>query len=289
MKQASVEANQLRDIITRLDELPTLPVVISKITNLMQNPRTSAGEVGQAITTDQSLTGKTLKLVNSAFYGFPGRISTVTHAIVILGFNTVKNIVLTTSILNVFNKRGRNQYFDLEAFWIHSIATGAAAKVLASQTNPKLAEEAFIGGLLHDIGKVVLSQFAREDFEKVAAYRDENNSLLLTAEKETLGITHQEIGAWLGEKWNLPRELTAAMQYHHRPEVAGIHQELASMVHVADILVRAMGFGSGGDQRIPLLDPSAWNLLGMDKFEWAKLLEKVETEVDKASIFMEVI
>ena len=127
----------LKHVIENLAEIPTLPMVVTKITMLMQNPRTSAGEVGQAITTDQSLTSKTLKLVNSAFYGFPGRINTITHAIVILGFTTVKNIVLTASIFDAIGKKGKARGFDINAFWLHSIATGAVAKVIAEQLKSK--------------------------------------------------------------------------------------------------------------------------------------------------------
>src|SRR3989339_1068728 len=136
--------DKLRLITEKVTGLPTLPRVIQEITNLMQNPRTSAEEVGRAITMDQSLASKVLRLVNSAFYGFPGRINTITHAIVILGFNTVKNIVLTASIFEKLGGRGGSQSFDLEKFWLHSIGTGVVGREIARKINFRFQEEVFI-------------------------------------------------------------------------------------------------------------------------------------------------
>ncbi|MFC1584369.1 HDOD domain-containing protein [Fibrobacterota bacterium] len=284
----SNQVENLRNITQRLTDLPTLPTVVAKIAMLMQNPRTSANEVGQAITNDQSLTSKTLKLVNSAFYGFPGRISTVTHAIVILGFTTVKNIVLTASIFDAIGKKeGASQGFNIKAFWLHSIATGATAKVLAEFLKSKKTEEAFIGGLLHDLGKVILSHFARDEFEAVLQYRDEHDCLLYQAEKAILEISHQELGGWIADTWNLPKDLAAVIQYHHTPNSAGIYKEITSIIHLADILTRALGSGSGGDNRIPVVDDSVWENLKMGSLDLPKLLARAEDEIEKASIYLQ--
>ncbi len=285
----SENASQLKSVIENLTDIPTLPTVVSKITTLMQNPRTSAGEVGQAITTDQSLTSKTLKLVNSAFYGFPGRINTITHAIVILGFTTVKNIVLTASIFDALSKKGRNQFFDVEAFWLHSIATGAISKVIAENMKSKYTEEAFIGGLLHDLGKVICNICAEEEYNKVIRYQRENDCLIKDAELKVLKVTHQDVGGWIASKWNLPKDLSAVLQYHHYPLSAGAYEELASIVHLADILCRGLGVGSGGDNKVPIVEDSVWNKLKLDNMDFEKLLNKAETEIDKASVFLQAI
>ncbi|MBF0430278.1 MAG: HDOD domain-containing protein [Fibrobacteria bacterium] len=279
----------LKDITNKLSDLPTLPTVVSQITQLMQNPRTSAAEVGEAITTDQSLTSKTLKLVNSAFYGFPGRIKTITHAIVILGFTTVKNIVLTASILNVIGKTGKSKEFDQEAFWLHSVSTGAIAKVLAELYKHKISEEAFIGGLLHDLGKVIINHCVVDLFEEVLIYRDKHNCLLKDAEKGVLKVTHQEIGSWVAERWKLPSNLTAVIQYHHNPELAGDYKEITGLVHLADIFARALGSGSGGDNSIPIVSETIWNDMNFNSIDLPKFLERAEDEITKASIFLQAI
>jgi len=281
------KVENLKIISQKLGDLPTLPTVITKISMLMQNPRTSANEVGEAITTDQSLTSKTLKLVNSAFYGFPGRINTITHAIVILGFTTVKNIVLTASIFSALGKKGDISGFDIKTFWLHSISTGAAAKVISEHLKSKYTEEAFIGGLLHDLGKVVLSHCAKDEFRNVIKYREDHNCLLVEAEKAVLNVTHQEMGGWVAERWNLPKDLAATIQYHHAPRLAGLYEETASIVHLADIICRALGSGSGGDNRIPVVADYVWDKLKIDRVDFQKLLSSVEDEIDKASVFLQ--
>ncbi len=283
------EIENLKLATEKLTELPTLPTVVAKITTLMQNPRTSASEVGQAITTDQSLTSKTLKLVNSAFYGFPGRINTITHAIVILGFTTVKNIVLTASIFDAFGKNAKGEGFNMEDFWLHSIATGAIAKVLAERRHFKYSEEAFIGGILHDIGKVVLNQYATEDFSRILQYQKKHNCLISEAEKAIIHVTHEEVGRWLAQRWNLPRDLALVIQYHSNPKLSKQYQELVAIVHIADIFARALGVGSGGDDKIPVVKDESWDLLQMDKIDLGKFLSRIDSEVDKASVFLQVI
>ena len=132
------DKKKIMEKISNLSSIPTLPSIIVQITSLLQSPKTSAEELGRAIASDQALAAKVLKLVNSAFYGFPGRISTITHAIVILGFSTIKNVVLTASILDIFKKKSDNiTDFDIEQFWMHSIACGAAAKSIARFTDNK--------------------------------------------------------------------------------------------------------------------------------------------------------
>lgn len=287
---AVASEEQFRQITEKLTQIPTLPTVVTKITQLMQNPRTSASEVGQAITTDQSLTTKTLKLVNSAFYGFPGRINTVTHAIVILGFSTVKNIVLTASIFEAIGgkKAGRSASFDVEAFWKHSVSTGAIAKILADTMLPASREEAFIAGLLHDLGKVILNHYALEDYAAVLEYRDREKVLLKDAERKVLRFTHADVGVWLAEKWNLPKELRTVMQYHHAPNLATPFDKLTCIVHLADILSRALGT-NGGDNKIPIISEFAWEKLRIDQVQWPDLLARCEEEVERASVFLEAI
>lgn len=283
------ETNSLRAITERVTSLPTLPTVITRMSQLLQDPRTSAEEVGKAITNDQALASKVLKLVNSAFYGFPGRINTITHAIVILGFGTVKNIVLTASIFDSFGGKGEAGAFDVEKFWLHSIGVGAAGKAIAQYTGFRSLEESFLGGLLHDIGKIILSQYAKPEMAKVLKIVSQENTLIIDAEKKALGATHQELGGWLCSKWNLPKDLTAAVTNHHYPSLGGEHMQIASVVHLADILVRALAIGSGGDKRIPRLNEEAWAKLNLKEQDLQPILKAIEAEVEKATIFTSIL
>lgn len=281
-------AEQLKTLVERIGELPTLPSVIHRINQLLTNPRTSANEVGSAIASDQVIASKVIKLVNSAFYGFPGRINTITHAIVILGFSTVKNVVLTTAILSAFDTRRKLPGFDLMGFWKHSVATGAVAKVLAKQTNFKGQEEAFISGLLHDLGKLILALHLSEEFQALVELADRKHILFYEAEKERLGITHCELGQWLANRWNLPPDLTSVLAFHHTPARAGKYIQLNAIVQLADVLARGLQIGHPGDKTIPIIDPEILKIVGLPMETLPNLLETLHIEIEKASVFLTV-
>lgn len=280
----------IRQRIENISNIPTLPIVIEKITRLLQNPQTSAEEIGKAITTDQAIASKVLRLVNSAFYGFPGRISTITHAIVILGFSTVKNIVLTASIFDFFKKRGDSHpEFDLEKFWIHSIACGAASQSIARFIGFAEKEECFIGGLIHDIGKIILCQYLPDEFSRIVLNVKKKDILFVDSEREIIGMTHQEIGGTVVARWNLPRNLQEVVNFHHQPLPSREFYTITSIVHCADILVRALDCGSGGDSKIPLVSEGAWQKLGLGNISLPLLLEEMTDEIQKATALMALV
>jgi len=280
--------DKLEQIIEHLGELPTLPVVIQKINALLSNPRTTATEVGQAIATDQAIAAKIIRLVNSALYGFPGRISTITHAIVILGFSTVKNVILTTSILSRFDLKKNIQGFDMMGLWKHSVATGSIARLIAQEIGFRGKEEAFVGGLLHDLGKLVHALYLPDSFVQVVNTAHDRHILIYEAEQDQHRVTHEEIGTWIAEKWNLPNDLTAVIKFHHSPTKAGPHSLLVSIVHLADILARGLEIGTPGDQTIPVVDLDAWAMLGLSDAQILKILELSEKEIEQSSVFLTV-
>ncbi|NLW32928.1 MAG: HDOD domain-containing protein [Fibrobacter sp.] len=280
----------IQQSLLNISSLPTLPTVIESITRLLQNPKTSAEEIGKAITTDQALTAKVLKLVNSAFYGFPGRISTITHAIVILGFSTVKNIVLTASIFEAF-KSSDNAVcgFDLEQFWTHSIACGAASHALARIMGNKEKEECFIGGLIHDIGKLILYKYYPEEFSSVLTYANTEDILFYEGEKKFLDITHEEIGSYIAQRWKLPSKLQSSVKNHHNPLPVYDNYINTGIVHCADIFVRALDYGNGGDKKIPLLSENVWTDLELENRSLVSIFDTIQDEVEKATEFIYLI
>jgi HD-like signal output (HDOD) protein len=206
------QAKRVKRITDSLISLPTLPTVIAKMLELVDNPKTSASSLSNLIMRDQVLTAKILKMANSSFYAFPRQIATVKLALVVLGFENVKEMALSLSVLNSF-KGENNKHFDTSMFWQHSVSVGACTRMLARETCYRLAGEAFVAGLLHDIGKVVLNQYLPKEFAEIQTLIFEGGVPCDRAETEILGVTHAEVGAWLAERWNLPVILVEAIRY----------------------------------------------------------------------------
>jgi putative nucleotidyltransferase with HDIG domain len=251
-------------LIEKIDDLPTLPRTVLRITELVNDPKSSAQDLARIITDDQVLTARLLKLVNSSFYGFPQRISTVTGAIVLLGFDAIRSLLLTTSVFDLFANRNRQKKQDQERFWDHSLGCAVGAKVIGNHLRHDKIEELFVSGLLHDIGKIVEMMFLPDEFANIVAAVNNENILMTTAENKVLGYNHAEVGKLLVEKWNLPVKLVQVIAHHHQPRNAGNFALEAAIVHLADIFCRALNIGYGGDNKIPPLDKPAWERLKIE-------------------------
>jgi len=276
----------LQKIIARIDDLPTLPRTVLKITELVNDPQSSARDIARIITDDQVLTARLLKLVNSSFYGFPQRISTVNTAIVLLGFDAIRSLLLTTSVFDLFAGRNKKNRQDQEKFWDHSLGCAVGAKVIGNYLRHDKIEELFVAGLLHDIGKIVEMLFLPDEFASVMAAANQQNILMLTAEEKVLGYDHAEIGRLLAVKWNLPIKLEQVIAHHHQPAAAGSFVMEAAIVHLADILCRALNMGYGGDNKIPPLDHFAWDSLRIKTDSFEVIMETMQDEFNDISTFI---
>ena len=285
---------RIKKITQSIIGLPTLPTVITQMIGLIDHPKTSAKDVASLISTDQALTAKILKLANSAFYGFPRGIATVNHAVVVLGFDTVKNLGLSVSVLERFSSGSSDTEFDRQKFWEHSIACGVAARMLAGKLRYRVQGEAFAAGILHDIGKLILSQYFTDEFGGVLTLARDEDIYIGKAEEQVLGVTHTEIGHWLAEKWNLPDKLVAAIAYHHTPGRLERDAELPSLIHLADFLCRREKIGDGGGTRLPNLDPAALRAFGIHEEPKTALRrifgygEELQEEMERADAFASI-
>jgi HD-like signal output (HDOD) protein len=269
-------ATKLESLVQQINSLPTLPTVIVQVNEKVANPKTSALDLARTILEDQALTARLLRLVNSPFYGFPRRIATVTEAVTILGFHPVRNLLLTASIVELMISEEMPE-FSPTRLWEHAIGVAVAAGLLARYTQHDDREEVFVAGLLHDVGKVVLFRFATKEFLTVLETARNEDIAVRAAEQRVLGFTHDQVGRLLTERWKLPVRLSEAIGCHHRPELAQIAKREAAIVHMADILARALGLGSGGDDAVPPLEQEAWRRLGLP----AHVLDGLLAELDE--------
>ena len=285
---------RLRSVIAHISTLPTLPAIASQVIELLQDPRTSIQKVANVISSDQSLTSAVLKLVNSAYYGFPRQISTVKHALVILGFSEIRNITFAISILRSFPGSKSSPSFDHREFWRHSIGCAVAAKMLAKFFRYRVSGKVFVAALIHDIGKILLSQYARDLFEKVVEGVFSQGVSFYQAEKNILGVTHAEIGGWLASRWNFPQEIEESIRFHHLPFKAKIDPSLSAVVNLSDALVRLKSIGWSGDEKIFHPHPSVWKILkslrpDLDESYFEYFGTILEEEVKRAKPLFEII
>lgn len=283
------DVERTKKVISTIDDLPTLPVVITEVLALLDNPKSTARDINKVIKTDQSLTAKTLKLVNSAYYGFPRSIATVTDAVVILGFNTVKSLVLSATICKMFS--GSSEDFDRAKLWEHSIAVGFASRIIAKMIKYPEEEEAFVAGLLHDIAKVIEDQYLHEEFIKAVKRSRDNKESLITAERDEIGMDHTIIGRRIADKWNLPVKVTKVIGYHHQPQFSGTGTDriLTSIVHVGDVVVRLKQIGDSGNGGPVSLDKTAVETLKIKKTDLAEVVKKLGQEMKNAASFLKIV
>ena len=262
----------VRRKIENIKGLPTLPGVVQKISNMVENSTTSAEDIGRIISSDQVLTAKVLKLINSAFYGFPGRISCVTHGIVLIGFNVVKGLVLSASVFDMMEGK-------MVGLWEHSLGTAITSGIIAKRMNQKDPEEVSVAGLLHDIGKVVIKVSMPDKYEKILELVEEKEMPMLEAENKVLDFNHANVANWLCEKWNLPDNLKDPITYHHSPHLAKKVPRQTAMIHLADILVKGIGHGQSGDRWVPPLDKEAWQTLNLSKEDIEEIIREMDTDL----------
>jgi putative nucleotidyltransferase with HDIG domain len=222
--------------LDRIADLPTLPVIAMEVNKMLQDYTTSIEKLSAVIKNDQAMTPRILKLVNSSFYGFKSKIANIDRAIILLGFNTISNAIVAVAIIDALSIKGSSGDFDIKDFWKHSVEVAVISKHLAEKSRLALSEEAFTAGLLHDIGKVILSHYFHSLFKKVILSADENNTTFYEAEKKEIPVTHAQIGAVMAHKWKLPDGLVDTIKYHHAVKTNAKDTNLLTIVHVADFI-----------------------------------------------------
>jgi putative nucleotidyltransferase with HDIG domain len=276
------------EVIKSVKRLPTLPIIFEQVLETIEDPRTTARSLQETIQNDQSITAKVLSMANSAYYGYTKQVSDLSRAIVILGFDMVKNIALSVSIFGMFPRK--NPVFDVENFWLHSISSAYLGRLIAEATHYYDSEKAFISSLLHDIGIVVLSSHFEEDFAEAAKLINEEDVPFRVAEKKIFGFDHADVGTWLGEKWDFPQDLLNSIQFHHDPtEAPQRYAELCYITYLANILSQMEEIGKGGSQTPPDIDPKTYKVLKINEDDVEAIREKIRGMRPELELFIKAI
>lgn len=241
-------------IVEKIQSIPPLPAAVDRLYRLSKDMNTEVSSMAKIISGDPALTMKILKIANSAFYGLSHQIGTVSQAIMILGFQGVRNLALGASLLGVWNSKNSSAPISAEDFWRHSLATATAAKLLATHLNFKSPDEIFTAGLLHDIGKVVFLVYFPEQYASILQKVSDGNESLTSLEKKVFGVDHAEAGHHLCKHWKIPPLLTQSTANHHTPIVrralSAEEDRITRLVQVANNLVKVAQIGYAGEVHV---------------------------------------
>ncbi|MCP4686177.1 MAG: HDOD domain-containing protein [bacterium] len=239
-EQSAID-NKVRQKIANVRNLPTPPIVFHQIQKVINDPNVSAGQIASILAEDPAMSVKVLKLTNSAFYGLSREIESVKQAVVIIGLEAVRNLVLSASVLDMFKQQDADQEFQ-ETFWRHSLAVAVCGRLMARKVRSRGIidpDGAFSAGLLHDVGKIIMCCFLPEEYAKFLAERDKDlESSTFAVEERALGYNHCQVGAILGTQWKLPTRLLQAVAYHHHPQLGDEDDPTAYLIHIADFLAK---------------------------------------------------
>ncbi len=237
------------DALKEISHIATLPEVTLKIIELVEDPSSSAQDLHEVISNDPALCSRILKVVNSSFYGLPGQIASINRAIVMLGLNAVKNIAIAASLAKLFRGGELTPFFSAKELWDHSNAVAIACKMISDRLGLGLGDEAYLAGLIHDIGIMVEMQYDRTNLIDALDRCNADSSgtptvSLLDTEEEIFGANHQDFGKGLCEKWKFPAPFVAAAGFHHNPtEAPSETKKIVYIVHAADVIASMIDGG----------------------------------------------
>lgn len=271
MGVASTDTNTVvATAVQEINHIATLPEITLRIIELVESPASTAQDLQTVIRSDPALCSRVLKVVNSAFYGLPGQIASIERAIVLLGLNAVKNIAVAASLVKLFRGGELSPHFSARDLWTHSVATATAAKNLADDLALGMADEAFLGGLIHDLGIMVELQYDRQKLIRVLDALNIDSSHtphadMRTVEREIFGATHEEFGAGLSKRWKFPPSLVNVTGFHHDPmRLPEESRTLTSLIYIADRVAAMAGQGFRLDIQHVTPDPAVLAHLGID-------------------------
>ena len=267
-------------ILRSLVELPPMPNIILRAREIMEDPRASLKELSAVIEHDQAIVARVLALANSAYYGLSGMVSSIQHASILLGQRTLGELITIAASSRLLSKKLKGYQLNPGELWQHSLAVALGSKFIAEKISRDWVEDAFIAGLLHDAGKIILNPYVeeRQDLFKTCLKNESPN--FIKAEKEILGFNHAEVMSRATRFWRYPDTQSLAIRYHHDPMQSG-HSQLAFVVHLADIAAKGAGYTYGHTGSSAEFDPQMLSYLGFKRAELDAIVADINTSVDK--------
>ncbi len=251
------------DLVSGVVRLVSLPEVCIRVNEMLEDPHVTAGEIGRVISQDTGLTARLLKIVNSAFYGFPSKIETVSRAVTVIGLRELRGLVLAASAVEAFSKIP-NDVLNMVRFWRHSVYCGVVAQLLAEKCHVLHSERLFVAGLLHDIGKLILCHRMPEEMRMVAEQVKQSERPDYEIEKDIFGFDHSDVGGELLKVWQMPKTLGEVVRYHHSPSEADEAIMDVCLVHIANGLTLLAEQGLDMEPTTDNIEPYAWQTTKLD-------------------------
>lgn len=271
--------------LERITDLPTLPVIAMEVNKLLQDDNVTIEKLKNTLEKDQAIVSKMLRLVNSAFFGLRSKVKSVSESIVILGFNSVRNLVVSVSVLKAFSNKEELKGFDLSLFWKHSIAVAMIAKRLSENSGECLPDESFLAGLLHDIGKIVQYKYFPDMFAAIWSMKMAEKITYHEAEKRNNVYGHGLTGGYLAKRWQLPGELIFAIENHHRLSKNDRQDHLALIINAADTIVNSYVGEEKETIYLDMLDEKTIKVFGKSIAEINQWLPDIAQEIKDAWAF----
>jgi HD-like signal output (HDOD) protein len=282
------------DILNKIEELPTLPSIVYELSQVINDPMSSTQDVEKIMANDQALTAKVLKLVNSAYYAIPGGVSNLGRAIAYIGFDTVHQLVLSTSIITSLKSDGKPS-FKVNEFWKHSVGVAIGSETIAKMFGHRNPSDLFTCGLMHDIGKLALMIIGPNQLGEIVKVAEDKKMTFYEAEADLQYLNHTEIGKLLIEKWRLPQMIQMVVKYHHKPEATarvGVSADInfnIDVVLLTNLLMHGFKFGDSGYTKIQGAPVEVMQRLGITPEKFKEVLKKTKENLEKAADFVRIL
>ena len=280
---------RMQKLERHLQTMPALPVTVSKVVEIANSPDTSPVDLNKIISLDPVLMARVLKLINSAYYGLNTKVNSLVRAIIMLGINTVKNLALSSSVLDRLGDSSQFSALEPQGFWRHSLGVGVTSKLIAKKRKIDGArlEEYFIAGLLHGIGKIPMNNVLSDDYLEAMALADREQLPLHDAEQQVFGFDNTYVGRQIGETWKLGNAILDTIHYQNSPnEYSGQYSDIVNTNHVAIYFVSIAEIGFSGDRHPARANEQAMTAIGVEEGYLDEIEAEVLEQIEKAEVFL---